>query len=56
MIKGQSLTEKEIQRIVVLLRETELSMTDIGKRMDCSNSYVSMGKNVANGRSRNRHD
>ena len=38
--KGRSFLESEITRIVWLLLSTDMSITDIAKRMDCSVSAV----------------
>lgn len=38
--QGQPLTEKELERIVSLLEKTELSLTEIAQRMDCTRSAI----------------
>lgn len=38
--KGRSFLDYEIRRIVVLLNSTDMSITDIARRMQCSVSAV----------------
>lgn len=38
--QGKCFTTEELQRIVVLLRETDLSLAEIAVRMQCSRSAV----------------
>ena len=38
--QGKSFSEEELNRIVTLLHDSELSLAEIGKRMQCSRSAV----------------
>jgi len=38
--QGQALSEHEVQRILHLLTSTEMSITDIAKRMGCGRSVI----------------
>jgi hypothetical protein len=40
MCQGRYFTLKEINRIVVLLRETDITLTDIASRMCCSKGAI----------------
>ena len=39
-VKGRTFTEQEIQRIVLLLAETDMTIPEIAERMHCSRSAV----------------
>ena len=38
--RGQSFTEKEVQRIVSLLSDTDMTIYEIAQRMACSHSAI----------------
>jgi hypothetical protein len=39
-VQGQALSQQAVERIVSLLRETEMTMPEIATRMQCSRSAV----------------
>ena len=40
--QGKHFSDNELQRIVMLLRETEMTLTDIAGRMGCSRNAVAV--------------
>jgi len=40
--QGKHFSDDELQRIVMLLRETEMTLTDIAGRMGCSRNAVAV--------------
>ena len=39
--QGHPLSEQEVHKIVALIEKTDMSLTDVARRMDCTRSVVS---------------
>jgi predicted DNA-binding protein YlxM (UPF0122 family) len=40
--QGRYFTDEEVQKVIFLLRQTDMSLTDIATRMNCSKSAVAV--------------